>query len=106
VVLEHGSGPGFFKELAPSAITSEILRCGNVDLMADAQRLPFPDASPRAIDMANVLHHIPDLRRFLAECIPAIRLDAQSPIHAPFQGIAVRLGIACDNRLRTRTMLT
>lgn len=72
-VLELGSGPGFFKELLPSALTSEILCCGGIDLVTDGQRLPFPDASLRAIGMTNVLHHIPHLRRFFAEATRCLR---------------------------------
>lgn len=72
-VLELGSGSGFFKEVAPAAMTSDILRCGGVDLFADGQRLPFPDASLKAIAMTNVLHHIPNLRRFFHEATRCVR---------------------------------
>ena len=40
---------------------------------ADAQRLPFADQSMRAILMTNVLHHIPDARRFFAEASRCVR---------------------------------
>jgi SAM-dependent methyltransferase len=66
-VLEIGSGPGFLSDAIPGLITSEVLPCRNVQLLADARWLPFASGSLRAIVMTNVMHHIPDCRPFLAE---------------------------------------
>jgi SAM-dependent methyltransferase len=66
-VLELGSGAGFFRELCPEAITSEVFVCPGVQSVIDARRLPFRDASLRAIVMTDVMHHIPEPARFLAE---------------------------------------
>jgi SAM-dependent methyltransferase len=38
-----------------------------VELVVDARSLPFPDGSLRAIVGTNVLHHVPDIERFLGE---------------------------------------
>lgn len=73
LLLELGSGPGFLKDLAPAAITSEVQRCRGVDLVTDAQRLPFPRSSLRAIAMTNVLHHLPDIRLFFDEATRCVR---------------------------------
>jgi SAM-dependent methyltransferase len=66
-ILELGSGAGFFGELCPEAITSEVFVCPGIQSVIDARRLPFRDASLRAIVMTDVMHHIPDPARFLAE---------------------------------------
>ena len=66
-VLELGSGPGYCERFIPDLITSEIFLCRGVRLVADAQCLPFREASLRAIVCTDVLHHIPDVRRFFAE---------------------------------------
>jgi len=66
-VLELGSGAGFARELLPELITSDVLPYEGVDRVIDATRLPFEDASLRAILMLNVFHHIPDVDAFLAE---------------------------------------
>jgi SAM-dependent methyltransferase len=65
--LEIGSGGGFCSEFIPDLITSEILPCPGVRVVLDARQLPFANGSLRAIVMTNVLHHIPQVDRFLAE---------------------------------------
>lgn len=66
-VLELGSGAGFFADLFPEAVTSEVFFCQGVRAVADARRLPFADRSLRAIVMTDVMHHIPEPERFLGE---------------------------------------
>ena len=73
-VLELGSGPGFMKEFIPGLITSDLVRREWLDRVVDAQELPFPDASLRAIVMTDVLHHIPRPRRFLREAARCVRV--------------------------------
>ncbi|MEM6393041.1 MAG: methyltransferase domain-containing protein [Planctomycetota bacterium] len=72
--LELGSGAGWLDEVLPRLITSDVFACDGLKLVADARRLPFPDASLRAIYMVDVLHHIPVAKAFLyeaARCVPA-----------------------------------
>jgi len=66
-VLELGSGAGHCETFIPGLITSEIIECQGVQIVADAQRLPFADGVLRAIVFVNVLHHLPDVRRFFFE---------------------------------------
>jgi SAM-dependent methyltransferase len=72
-VLELGSGAGFLRDYIPGLITSDVLPLAGIDRVVDALHLPFADASLRAIVMTNVLHHLPDPRRFLAEAARCIR---------------------------------
>jgi SAM-dependent methyltransferase len=72
-VLELGSGAGFLEEFVPGLITSEIFPLPGIQLVSDAAFLPFGDRTLRAITMVDVLHHIPDPRKFLHEasrCLP------------------------------------
>jgi SAM-dependent methyltransferase len=71
--LELGAGAGFMEEFIPRLITSDVIDCPGVKLVLDARRLPFGDASLRAIVMTNVLHHIPGPTLFLAEAARCIR---------------------------------
>jgi SAM-dependent methyltransferase len=66
-ILELGSGPGFLANHVDRVITSDVFRCPDIQAVLDGQALPFRDQSLRAIVMTNVLHHIPNLRRFLHE---------------------------------------
>ena len=66
-VLELGSGGGFFEEFLPGLRTSDVMHVPGVELVVDARSLPFPDGSLRAIVGTNVLHHVPDIERFLGE---------------------------------------
>jgi SAM-dependent methyltransferase len=72
-VLELGSGGGFLELFLPGLITSEVFKCSAVQLVADAQQLPFPSGSLRAIVMTNVLHHIPDAALFFQEATRCLR---------------------------------
>lgn len=66
-VVELGSGGGFLKKLLPDLIASEIFFCRDITVVLDGCSLPFRDSSLRAIVLVDVLHHIPDVRRFFEE---------------------------------------
>jgi ubiquinone/menaquinone biosynthesis C-methylase UbiE len=65
--LEIGSGGGFLKEVFPEVITSDILPLPEVDMVVNAEKLPFEDNDLSAIMMLNVFHHIPHPHLFLKE---------------------------------------
>jgi SAM-dependent methyltransferase len=71
--LELGSGAGFFQQFVPDVITSEVFECAGVQLVADAQNLPFSDGELRAIVMTDVLHHIPNVAAFFREATRCLR---------------------------------
>lgn len=72
-VLELGSGAGFCDRHIKGLITSEVFLCPTAQLVVDAQHMPFGDGSLRAIVYTDVLHHIPDVRRFFAEAVRCLR---------------------------------
>jgi SAM-dependent methyltransferase len=72
-VLELGSGGGFMDAAVPELITSELQPCLHVRVVLDGQRLPLADRSLRAIVMVDVLHHLPEARRFLREAARCVR---------------------------------
>jgi SAM-dependent methyltransferase len=65
--LEIGSGGGFYKEVFPSVITSDILELPNVDKVFSAEEMPFGKEELASIVMLNVFHHIPKPYLFLKE---------------------------------------
>ena len=72
-VLEIGSGAGFMSDYVPALITSEVFLCQKIDLVLNAGRIPFADDALRAILMTDVLHHIPDVKRFFTEATRCVR---------------------------------
>ena len=71
-VLELGSGAGFLERTLP-VITSEVFYCRHVKTILNGQALPFASRALRAIVMTDVLHHIPNPRRFFQEAGRCIR---------------------------------
>jgi SAM-dependent methyltransferase len=72
-ILELGSGAGYFKDVVPETITSEIFPCPGIDVVLNGLQLPLEDQSLRAIVMTDVFHHLPDVRQFMREAARTIR---------------------------------
>src|SRR5262249_41001219 len=72
-VLELGSGAGFLAEVLPEVVTSDTVGGADVRAFADARALPFAAGSLRAVVLVDVLHHVPDVRRFFAEAGRCVR---------------------------------
>ena len=72
-VLELGSGGGFLEDFVAGLITSDVVDCSDVCVVLDGQELPIADGSLRAIAMIDVLHHLPESRRFLREAARCVR---------------------------------
>jgi SAM-dependent methyltransferase len=83
-ILEIGSGGGFMSSAIPEVITSDVLPLPGVDVVLNAERLPFADGSLRAVVMTNVLHHIPDVARFLGEFTRCTRAGGALVIIEPW----------------------
>lgn len=66
-ILEIGSGGGILADYIPDAITSEVFPCSGIRMVADGRALALASGSLRAIVMLDVLHHIPDVRKFFHE---------------------------------------
>lgn len=72
-ILEIGSGSGHIAQFVQDVVQLDILPAPWLDLVADAQRLPFADSSFDNIVMLDVLHHIEYPRLFLAEAQRVLR---------------------------------
>ena len=93
--LEVGGGSGNFKLFRPGTISSDILPAPWLDLVCDAQRMPFADASFSNIVMVDVLHHIESPLRFLKEAARVLRPDGKlvfcEPAITPLSGLFYRM---------------
>lgn len=72
-VLELGAGAGFLKDVIPGLVTSELSVQEGVRLVLDGQMMPIANGALRAVVMTNVLHHLPESRRFLREAARTVR---------------------------------
>jgi SAM-dependent methyltransferase len=71
-ILELGGGSGNLKQRLPHCISSDIQFSPTLDLVADAQQLPFRDGSLGTVVMVDVLHHVEFPIRFLKEAARAL----------------------------------
>jgi SAM-dependent methyltransferase len=76
-VLELGSGAGFGDQYIRGLITSEVFYCPNAQVVINAQQLPFGNESLRAIIFTDVVHHLPDVRRFFSEAFRCLGPDGK-----------------------------
>lgn len=73
ITLEIGGGIGNLKSRLGEVISSDIQLGRDLDLVADAQRLPFRSGSLSNIVMLDVLHHIQYPALFFREAERALR---------------------------------
>ena len=71
--LEIGGGVGGLKARAPDIISSDIQFADWLNVVADAQRLPFSDGSLATVMMLDVLHHIEFPTKFFREAERVLR---------------------------------
>lgn len=87
-IIEIGSGGGFIKTINSKIITSDILEGVDCDMTFSADTLPFKDNSLDAILMIDVLHHLPDCKKFFREADRALRPGGKivmiEPANTPF----------------------
>jgi SAM-dependent methyltransferase len=92
--VELGSGIGRFREVVPSAVLTDVEPTPYADLVADAESLPFDDASVANLVLLDVFHHLAHPRRFLEEAsrvlVPHGRVVMIEPYCSPLSTIAYR----------------
>jgi SAM-dependent methyltransferase len=72
-ILEIGGGSGNFKDFAPATISTDIVSAPWLDVVCDAQRLPFADGRFANIVMIDVVHHIENPLYLLKEASRVLR---------------------------------
>ncbi|ACB49871.1 putative methyltransferase [Crocosphaera subtropica ATCC 51142] len=82
--LELGGGSGNFKEFAPNVTSSDIVPLPWIDVVADAQDMPFQDQSFDNIVMFDVLHHIENVTLFFNEALRILRPGGRIIMMEPY----------------------
>lgn len=84
LIVEIGSGGGFYRELRPGVCSIDLRPGADVDVVASALALPFTNGSVSAILMLNVLHHLPDVRAFFRECQRVLKPGGRVCLMEPY----------------------
>ena len=87
IEVELGTGAGFFKEVRPQLVTSDVRRGAHIELVLDAQNMmPLEDASVRCIYAINVFHHLPRPVLFFDELVRVLKPGAGCILIEPHNG--------------------
>lgn len=81
--LEIGGGTGNLKAFLPGILSTDIQFASWLDLVADAHRLPFAEASVRNIVLFDVLHHLERPRLFLQEVVRVLEAGGRLVVCEP-----------------------
>lgn len=81
--IEIGGGIGQLKNFIPAAISSDIQHSPMVDVVADAQNLPFGSGAISNIVMLDVLHHIEFPVLFFREAERVLRVGGRCVMIEP-----------------------
>ena len=93
--LEIGAGPGNFKLRVPAAISTDIAYAPWLDVICDAQQIPFADSTFSNLVMIDALHHVERPVRTLKEASrllqPGGRFVLVEPAMTPVSWVVCRL---------------
>jgi SAM-dependent methyltransferase len=93
--VELGAGIGKLAEVVPSVLPTDVEPTPWTDVVADAERLPYEDASLANLVLVDVFHHLPRPARFLDEAtrtlVPGGRVLVLDPYCSPVSTVAYRL---------------
>lgn len=84
--IELGSGSGFFKNVRPRLITSDIRTAKYIDMILDAQKMNLKNNSVRVFYGINVFHHLPKPEKFFKEAIRSLKTGGGIILIEPHNG--------------------
>jgi SAM-dependent methyltransferase len=88
--IEIGAGVSFFKKAYPEIISTDIKYAENLDLVVDAQNMPFENNSVRAIYGINCFHHFPDPDKFFHELERVLEKRGGCVLIDPYYGFTAK----------------
>jgi SAM-dependent methyltransferase len=92
--VELGSGIGKLRDALPNAMLTDIQRTRWTDVVVDAERMPFADATIGNLVLFDVFHHLADPASFLNEAhrvlVPGGRVAIIDPYCSPVSALLYR----------------
>lgn len=90
VIIEIGAGSGIGKTWIPQMYCTDLIMESDIDLVVDATKMPFADASVTTFIMKDSLHHIPNTEQFLDESLRCLKTDGSVICCEPYWGLLAR----------------
>jgi SAM-dependent methyltransferase len=88
--VEIGAGVSFFKKKYPEIISTDIKKADNLDMVVDAQNMPFENNSVRAIYGINCFHHFPNPNLFFKELERVLEKGCGCVLIDPYYGFVAK----------------
>lgn len=88
--VEIGAGVSFFKKKYPEILSTDIKKAENLDMVVDAQAMPFENNSIRGIYGINCFHHFPDPDKFFHELERVLERGCGCVLIDPYYGFTAR----------------
>jgi SAM-dependent methyltransferase len=92
--VELGSGIGKLRDTLPNAVLTDIQRTRWTDVVVDAERMPYADATIGNLVLFDVFHHLADPASFLDEAqrvlVPGGRVAIIDPYCSPVSALLYR----------------
>ncbi len=85
--IEVGSGAGFFGEFDYGVILTDITPAWHLDMVLNAEQMPFADKSIRAVFGINCFHHFSNPDNFLSELMRVLMPAGGCVLIEPYYGI-------------------
>ncbi len=89
--IELGAGSSFFKSQFPEIISSDIKPAENLDMIVNAQKMPFRPSEVKALYGINCFHHFPDPKQFFREADRVLSKGGGIVLIEPYFGPLARL---------------
>ncbi len=88
--IEIGAGVSFFKKKYPEIISTDIKKAENLDMVVDAQNMPFEKGSIHAIYGINCFHHFPNPNLFFKELERVLEKGGGCILIDPYYGMVAK----------------
>lgn len=82
--VEVGGGTGNLKEYASGVCCTDIVHLPWLDVVADAQRLPFQTGALANLVLFDALHHIENVSLFFDEALRALKIGGRIVLMEPY----------------------
>jgi SAM-dependent methyltransferase len=85
--IELGAGVAPMRDTFPEVLATDVVHAPRLDLVVDAQALPFRNASLGVVYAQNAFHHLPRPERFFRELVRVLTPGGGAVLLEPAHGV-------------------